>query len=151
MRRDIRRHTDRDAASTIDQQVRILRRQDNRLFLGSVVIVLEVDRILVDIGEQIGRLLRHAAFGITHGGWWIIVDRAEIALTVYERHAHREWLGHAHQRVIDRRVTVRVVVTHHRADDICRFLVRLAGRIAALVHRIENAAMNRFQTIPHIR
>jgi len=51
-------------------------------------------------------------------------------------------LRHAHQRVIDRLVAVRMVFAHHIAGDARRFAIGLVPVIAILVHRIENAAMH---------
>ena len=50
--RDVGGHADCDAAGAVDQQVRKFRRQDRRLFLGIVVVGLEIDGILVDIAEN---------------------------------------------------------------------------------------------------
>ena len=52
VRRDVGRHADGDAARAVDQQVGIGRRQDRRLLLALVVVRLELDRVLVDVGEQ---------------------------------------------------------------------------------------------------
>ena len=65
VRRDVGRHADRDAARAVDQQVREARREDERLFLGAVVVRLEVDRVLVDVLEQRFRRLGHACFRCT--------------------------------------------------------------------------------------
>ena len=51
MRGNVRRHADGDAASAIDQKVRELRRQDFRLGRRGIVILLEINRFLVDIFE----------------------------------------------------------------------------------------------------
>ena len=66
-----------------------LRRQDDRLGLRAVVVRAEVDRVLVDLVEQLGRERREAALRVAHGGGGIAVERAEVAGAVDERHAHR--------------------------------------------------------------
>ena len=150
VRRDVGRHADRDAARAVDQEVREARRQDQRLMLGAVVVRLEVDRVLVDVLEQrLGRL-GHAAFGVPHRRRRIVVDRAEIALTVDQRHAHGEILRHAHQRVVDRLVPVRVILADHVADDARRLHVLLVGRVPLLVHRIEDAPVHRLEAVAHV-
>ena len=68
-----------------------------------VVVRDEVDGLLVDVGEQLLRDPRHPHFGVAHRRGRIAVDRAEVALAVDEQVAHRERLGHAHDRVVDRR------------------------------------------------
>ncbi len=150
VRRDVGRHADRDAASAVDQQVREARRQDQRLMLGAVVVRLEVDRVLVDVLEQRFGRLGHAAFGVAHRRRRIVVDRTEVALTVDQRHAHGEILRHAHQRVVDRLVPVRVILADHVADDARRLHVLLVGRVPLLVHRIEDAPVHGLEAVAHV-
>ena len=150
VRRDVGRHADRDAAGAVDQQVREARRQHHRLFLVAVVVRLEVDRVLVDVVEQLHRRPGQAAFGVAHGRRRIAVDRAEIALAVDQRQAHGEILRHAHQRVVDRLVAVRVVFAHHVADHARRLDVFLVGRVPVLVHRIEDAPMHRLEAVARV-
>ena len=83
----------------------------------AVVVRLEIDGVLVDVVEQMQRDLGQARFGVAHRRRRIAVDRAEIALAVDQRHAHGEILRHAHQRVVDRLVAVRVILAHDVADD----------------------------------
>ena len=150
VRRDVGRHADRDAAGAVDQEVGKARRQDDRLLLVAVVVGLEIDGVLVDVVEQRHRGLGEAAFGVPHGRRRIAVDRAEIALPVDQRQAHGEILRHAHQRVVDRLVAVRVIFAHHVADHARRLDVLLVGRVALLVHRIEDAPMHRLEAVARI-
>ena len=128
-----------------------LRRQNRRLAFRVVVVRLEVDGVLVDVVEQRMRDLGQPRFGVAHRRGHIAVDRAEIALPVDQRQAHREVLRHAHQRVVDRLIAVRMIFTHHVADDARRLAVRLVPLETVLVHRVENAAMHRLQAVAHIR
>ena len=150
VRRDVGRHADGDAAGAVDQQVRETRRQHHRLVLGAVVVVLEIDGVLVDVVEQRHRRFFELTLGVTHGRRWIAVDRAEIALPVDQLQAHGEVLRHAHQRVVDRLVAVRVIFTHDVADHARRLHVFLVGRMALLVHRIEDAPVHRLQSVAHV-
>ena len=150
VRRDVGRHADGDAAGAIDQQIGEARRQHHRLVLVAVVVGLEIDGVLVDVGQQRHRRLAQPAFGVAHRRRGIAVDRAEVALPVDQHQAHREVLRHAHQRVVDRAVAVRMVFAHHVADHARRFDVFLVGRMALLVHRIEDAAMHRLQAVAHV-
>ncbi len=151
VRRNVGRHADRDAARAVDQQVREARRQHHRLLFGAVVIVLEIDRVLIDVDQQRGRGLRHPAFGVTHRRGRIVVDRAEIALPVDQRQAHREVLRHAHQRVVDRLVAVRVIFADHVADDARGLHMLLVGRVPVVVHRIEDAPVHRLEAVARVR
>jgi len=125
VRRNIGGHAHRDARLPIDEQVRHTRGQNGRLVLRLVVVRDEVDRLLVDVGEQLVREARHAHLGVAHGRRHVTVDRAEVALAVDEHVAHRKGLRHAHHRVVHRAVAVRVILTDDVADDAGRLLVRL--------------------------
>ncbi len=150
VRRNIRRHADGDAACAVDQQIRKARRQHLRLRLAAVIVFLEVDGVLVDVVEQRHRRPRQAALGVAHRRRRIAVDRAEIALPVDQHQAHGEVLRHAHQRVVDRLIAVRVIFAHHIADHARGLHVFLVGRMALLVHRVENAPVHRLEAVARI-
>ena len=150
VRRHVGGHADRDAAGAVDEQVREARRQNRRLVLGLVVVGREVDRVLVDVVEQRHRRLGEPGLGVAHGRRRIAVDGAEIALPVDEHDAHGEVLRHAHQGVVDRLVAVRVVLTHHVADDAGGLHVFLVGRVAVLVHRVEDAPVHGLEAVAGI-
>ena len=121
VRRDVRRHADRDAGRAVDEEVRELRRQDHRLDERAVVVRRPVDRLLVDVvAEELRGELREPDLGVAHGRGVVAVDRAEVALAVDERVAQREVLRHAHDRVVDRR--------SRRAGGTCRGRRRRCGR-----------------------
>ena len=80
----------------------------------------------------------------------IAVDRAEISLPVDQRIAHRKILRHADDRVVDRRVAVRMIFTDHVADDAGRFFIWLVERIAELEHRPKNAAVDGFEAVADV-
>jgi hypothetical protein len=151
VRRDVGRHAHGDAGRTVDQQVGDLGRQHQRLLLGAVVVGAEVDRFLVEVGQQLVRDLRHAHFGVTHRRRVVAVDRAEVALAVDQRIAQREVLRHAHHGVVHRGVAVRVVFTDDVADHAGRFLVSLVPVVAKFVHRVEDATMHGLEAVAHVR
>ena len=123
VRRNVRRHTDGNTASTIDQHVWKTCRQNSRFAFFPIVVVDEIDGLLVQIAGHERRDLIKARFRITHGRSTIAVHGAEITLTVNQRQRHRKVLSHTHQRVIDRAVTMRVVGTHHIAHGLRRLAV----------------------------
>ncbi len=53
VRRDIRRHTDRDAGATVDEQLRHASGQDDRLLHRCVVVRTHVDGVLVDVDHHL--------------------------------------------------------------------------------------------------
>ena len=134
----------------VDQQVRELGRQDRRLLLGPVVVVDEVDGVLVDVGEHLAGDRGQARLGVAHRGGGVAVDRAEVALPVDERVAHREVLGQPDERVVQRAVAVRVVLAHHLADDRRALAVRAGGRQPHLAHRVQDPAVDRLEAVADV-
>ena len=127
VRRDVGGHAHGDAGRTVDQQVREPRRHDRRFVFLLVVVGLEVDRFLVDVGHQLVGQARHARLGVTHGRGGVAVDRTEVALPVHQQVAQRERLRHAHEGVVHRLVAVRVVFADDVADDAGRLVVGLVA------------------------
>ncbi len=125
--RDVRGHPDGDPGTAVDEQVRQPGRQDRRLLLRPVVVVDEVDRVLVDVGQHLAGDRRQSRFGVAHRRRRVAVDRSEVALAIDERVAHREVLRQPDECVVQRAVAVRVVLAHHLADDGGALPVR-AGR-----------------------
>ena len=152
VRRNVGRHADGDAAGAVDQKVGEFCRQNRGSRLGTIVVGLEIDGVLVDIAEHRERaiLVRRASV-YRIGGRRIAIDRAEIALAVDQRQAHGEILRHPDHRVVNRLVAVRMIFTDHVADDARGLDVFLVGRVPLLVHRIQNAAMHRLQAVARIR
>ena len=151
MGRHVRRHTYGYTAGTVHQQVRETARQHRRLFERVVEVILHIHGILLDITQHLFCELREARLGITHRSSTIAIDRTEVTLAVYQAITHRPGLRHTHQRTIDRTVTVRVILTHYLTDDTGRFLGRLVARVTELIHTEQHTAVNRLETIAHIR
>ena len=118
VRRHVGRHADRDPARAVDQQVGDSRRQDFRLVYALVVVGAEIDRPRARC-RPASRAPRGSGgprcSASPPGG--IAVHRAEIALPVDQRQAHREVLRHADHGVVDRLVAMRVVLAHYVAHD----------------------------------
>ena len=150
VRRDVGRHADRDAAGAVDEQIGKARRQDDRLFFLLVIVRLEVDGVVLEIVEQSDRDRREPRLGVALRRGRVAVDRAEIALPVDERRAHREVLRHAHERVVDRKLAVRVILTDHVADGARRLVVGAVGGEVVLVHRIEDAPVHGLQAVANV-
>ena len=114
---------------------------------GLVVVGHEVDGLHVDVGQQLAGDALHAALGVAHGRGRIAVDRAEVPLPVDQRIAQREWLRHAHERVVDGRVAVGMIDAHRLADDLGALGVFLVVLQAHLAHGVEHAAMHGLQSV----
>ena len=150
VRRNGGRHANRDARGTIGQKVRESPRQDQRLVFRAVIGFLEIDGAVFDIAQQKFGRLGQTRLGISHRGGAIAVDIAEIALALDQRIARGEILRQAHQRVIDRLVAMRVILTDHIADHTGRFLERGFRIQLQLAHGVKQAPVNRFQTVARI-
>ncbi len=150
MRRDVGGHADGDAGGAVDQKIGNARGQDDRLVFAFVEVGNEIDGFLFDVGEHFLGDFRKARFGVPHGRGRIAIDRAEVALAVDERIAHVEILREAHERVVDGRVAVRVVLAEDFADDLGALAVGLRGGEAQLVHAEENAAVHGLQAVAHV-
>ena len=150
VRRDRARHADGDAGRAVGQQVGEAARQHDRLLGRAVVVGPEVDGILVDAGQQRLGHLGEARLGVTHRGRVIAVDIAEVALPLDQRIAGGEFLGEAHQRVVDRLVAVRVILADHVADDAGALLEGAVGVEPQLAHGVHQPAMHRLQPVAHV-
>jgi hypothetical protein len=142
-------HADRDALRSVDQQIGEPRRQDIGLTFGTVVVGREIDSVFVDAVEQSHGEVAEAALGVALGGRRE-VGRTVVTLEVDQRVAQREGLRHADERVVDRGVAVRVIVTHHVAGDARALDAVAIGAIARVEHAPENAAMHGLEAIAHV-
>ena len=150
VRRDVGRHTNGDTARAIDQHIRETCRQNCRFAFFAIVVVDEINGFLVQIAGHEGRDLIKARFRITHRRSAIAVHRPKVTLTVNQRQRHREVLRHADQSVIDRAVPMRVIGTHHVAHGLRRLAVGFFVGDAFFIHRIDDAAVNRFQPVSQV-
>ena len=132
------------------EQIRNARRQDHRLFARAVVVGPERHGVLLDLGQHLVADPRQAAFGVTHRRGAVAVERSEVARAVDERIAQRERLRHADERLVERRVAVRMVVAHHVADDLRALAMPGVGGQVLLPHRVEDAALHRLQPVAHV-
>ena len=125
VRRDVGGHADRDTRGTVHQQIGQARRQDHRLLLLLIVVRAEVDRVLVEVGQHLLGQPVHAAFGVTHGGSRVAVDRSKVALAIHQRVAHGKVLRQTNERIINGAVAVGMVFTHRITDHARGLLVGL--------------------------
>ena len=150
VRRDVGGHPDRDPGRAVHQQVREAGRQDHRLLRAAVVVVLEVDGVLVDVANHLERQRRHPALGVAHGRGGVVAWRAEVPLPVHQRRPHHPRLREADQGVVDRGVTVGVVLTHDVADDARALREPAVGPVAAVVHGVEHAPVHRLEAVAYV-
>ncbi len=151
MRRNIRRHSNRNPIRPIHNQVWNTRRKSRRLKRGLVVIRHKIDRIHVDVSQHLAGYLHHAAFGIPHCRRRIAIDRTKIALPINHRITQTERLRQPHHGVVNRRVAMRMKHTHRLPHDLGALGVLLVELQPHLVHRVQHASMHRLEAIANIR
>ena len=149
--RDVGGHADRDPGRAVDQEVGDPGRQHAGLGFGGVVVVHEVDRVLVDVGEHLVRDPGQPRLRVAHGCGRIAVDGAEVALPVDQRVTQRERLRHPDHGVVYRTLAVRVVELHDLADEGGALLVAGCRRRTLAEHRIKDSALDRLQAVAHVR
>ncbi len=141
--RNVCRHAHGNAVRSIHQQIRNPRRKDRRLDCRFVIVRREVHRLFVDVLHQRAGDPLQAAFRITHRRRRVVVHRSKISLPVNQRIAQRKILRHAHQRVINRRVAVRMVEAHGLSHYLGALGVLLVVLQAHLLHGVEHTPMHR--------
>ena len=151
VRRNVRGHADGDARAAVDQQVRKRGGEHGRLGAGLVVVGDEIHRVLVHVLHQRGAEMGHARLGITHGGGRIAFDGTEIALSIHEPFAHRPRLRHVHERRINHRFAVRMVIAAGVAADLGALAVLAVGKQRKIMHGQQNAALRRLEAVARIR
>ncbi len=148
---DVGRHAHCNSCRAIEQQLWNPCRQHRWLLLRAIEVVSEINGLSLDIFQQaVRRKCLQPRFGVSHGCWWIVVHRTEIAMPINQGHRHRKVLGHAHQGVVHRRIPMRMVFTKHFADDTRTLAIGPVTGEPQLVHRVENAAMYWFEPITRI-
>jgi hypothetical protein len=126
------------------------RGQHDRLVDGVVEVRLEVDRVAIEVGEQLGGDRGEARLGVAHLRRRVAVDRAEVALPGDKRVAQRERLREAHQRVVDGGVAVGMELAHHLADDARGLLEAGVRADAELRHPEEHAALHGLEAVADV-
>ena len=148
--RDVRGHANGNAVRAVDQEVRGGGRQMFGLFRRIVVVRPVIHRIHFDVFQQRLRIRREARLGVAHRRRRIAIDRTEVALAGDQQLPHAERLGHAHKSVVDRGVAVRMVFTHHLADNAGAFPRRAVRAQALLAHGVNDAALHGLEAVPHV-
>ena len=141
-------HADGDAGIGRDQDVGEGRRQQGWLLHRAVVVIYHVDRVAVDVAEQLNAERIELGLGVTRGRISHIprIYLAEVAFGIDKRGQKRLIApGQAHHRLIDGRVAVRIQF-HGLADDIGRFGA-VAGQQALFVHGVQQLPMGRLKPI----
>ena len=150
MGRDIGGHAHGDARRTVDQQTGKPGGQNKRLLQLVVVVGHKIHRVLLDVAEHMGGQFGHSGLCITIGRRRVAVHAAKIAVAVYHGISQGKILGHADKGVVDRGVAMGVIPAQNVAHSGGGFAVGLIRRQIVLIHGVKNAAMHRFESVPHV-
>ncbi len=148
--RDVGGHADCNAAVAVEQEVGQQRGQHRRFLEAAVEVVVPVDGLFFDVGDQRLGDAGQAGLGVAHGCRRVAVHRAEVALAVHQGVAQAEVLGHAGHGVVDRAVAVRVILAEHLTDDTGGLAVRCAGAVAHVIHRVDDAALDGLHPVARV-
>ena len=149
---DAGRHTNGDPFRAVDQEIGKTHRQNLRLLLCLIEVRDKIHDILVKI-RQICLLshLRKARLRVTHGCRAVPFNRTEVAVSVNQDHPLLKFLRHDHQRLIDRAVPVRVILTHGIAHDTGALTIRPVITYSQLMHVVQGTPLYRLKTVPNVR
>src|SRR5699024_2559910 len=93
----------------------------------------------------------HLRLCVTHRRSAVPVHGTEVPLTVDKWIAVAEILRHADHRIIDGRVTMRMIFTHDIADDTRGFLIRFISGHAVVMHTVKYSPVHGLHAVPDIR
>ena len=144
-------HADGDAGAAVQQQEGELGRKNGGFLLGSIEVRRKINGVFTDLLKH--RLVGdggQAGFGVPHRRRRVVVHRAEIAVAVQQWVTAGEGLNKAHQGVIDRLITVGVVLAKHVTNDPRAFAVRTVWGEPQFLHRVEDASLHGLETIAGI-
>ena len=136
MRRNIGSHTYRNTRCTVNQQLWELGWQYRRFLQGFIVVWYKIHCVLINILQHQLCNFGHTHLSVTHSCWRITIHRTKVTVAIRQHIAHGEILGHTHNSIINRAITMRMIFTKNFAYDTGRFLVRLAGSHTGFLHSI---------------
>ena len=150
MRRDVGRHADRDARRAVYQKVGETGGEHERLLPLLVEVRAEIHCVFLNIRQHMIGDPGHAGFGVTVGRRGVAVHRAKVAVAIDQRIVQGKRLRQAHQRVVYRSVAVRMIAAEHVTDRGRGLAVGLVRGQAVLIHRVQDAAVDRLEAVAHV-
>ena len=135
-------------AGTVTLQDRKGCGKNTRLFVRTIIVWHEIDRVLVHVVHQRDTEMGQARLRVTHGSGWIALNRTEVSLAIDEDFSHGPRLCHVDQGRINGAITMGMVLTHgitYNTGTLEVGFVRAEAQV--VVHRIEKATLGRFEAI----
>ena len=151
VRRHICRIACRNTGRTIYQHDRKRNRQYGRFIFRIIKVRCHFNGVFIEVIFHDLRYFGKTHFGVTHGSCRVIIDGTVVAMHVDQRKADLPVLRHTHHRIINGGITMRVVVADDKTDCLGRFAIGMVPGVSIVIHRIENTALHRFQSVTGIR
>ncbi len=143
-------HADGNTRGAIHEEVWKSRRNNGGLCGALLVIGGEIHGILIDIAKEFFGELGETALSVTVSSRRVAVHRTEVTLWVNEGVTHDPVLAHANEGIIDRQVTVRVVILEDFADNARALIEGAVVEKSLAEHGVEDTALNGLQAITGI-
>ena len=148
---DIGRHPHTDPDTAVHQQIGKFCRKHFRFHGRFVEGGDHIHRFFFNIAEQFIGNAFHTALGITVSRRRVAVDRPEVALPFHQRRTHGEILRHTHQRIVNRGVAVRMVITKHFTHHFGTLHRGVGFGQPHLTHGVKDTAVTGFHAVADIR
>ena len=117
----------------------------------TIIVRHKIHRPRIDFIEQQSGVGRQTGLGVAHRCGAVAISGAKVTLTIDQRISQGESLGQSHEGVIGRLIAMWMKAAQDIAHD-AGTLDRSGGRAQAhRIHRIQNPALNRLQTITNVR
>ena len=151
MRGDVGRHAHGDACGAVDEEVWESGWEYDWLLQRAIEVVGEIDRFLIEVCQHFLGCRAQSRFRVAHRRRGVVVDAAEIPLSVDQRHAQGEVLRQAHHCIVDRALAVRVVLAEDVAYQSSALAVRGVRAHSHFVRGVQDATLHRLEAVPHVR
>ena len=151
MRRHVGCHTYGDTCGSVTQQERELGRQDCRLLHCLVEVGNHIYSLFVYILDHLFGKLCHLGLGISVGSSRVAGNSTKVSLRGYYCIALGKVLSKPNQCVVDRCISMWVILTKYITDYLGTLTGRPAVHQVQLVHSVQDTAVYWLKTVPHIR
>ena len=151
MSRHIRSHTNSNTSSSVTKQKRKFCWKNRRFHSSIVKVRNHIYRFFVDVRSHFLGNLRHLCFGITVSCRRVTGNSTKVTLRSYSCIPLSKILTKAHKGIVNRGITMRMIMTQNFTDNSSTFFWLATARKIKFIHSVHNSPVNRFKPIPNIR
>src|SRR5271169_5246051 len=146
----VRGHTNGNPRGPVDQKVWDPRREYRWLKSCIVVVRNEVDCLLVDVGKQLFGKFREPGLRIPISSSWVTVHGPEVTLSIHKYVSHVEILRHPNHGIVNRTITVGMILFQNFADHACALGILLVMQKTFAKHSVKYTPVHGLQAIAHV-